>query len=129
MIYYSPEKKIKKEECGKIKRITNIVNFDEPRYIDEIGMEAYGYLVSKQKVSDETAASCGLVCCRKKKYYEVVSSYFDDGSIETHIGGIVSLEERPKMWSVDKGRYDVYHDYVESLGQANKLMALILKGE
>ena len=52
------------------------------------------------------------------KYYEVVSSFYDDGKVISNITKVFEADEKPNDTFSHKRHCDIYHDYFSSLQAA-----------
>lgn len=64
-----------------------------------------------------------------KKYYKVVSRFFDDGKADAEIKGTVYADKCPDTVSFDCGNYDVLIDFFDNYDDAIAHMYAIYNGE
>lgn len=54
-----------------------------------------------------------------KKFYEVVTMFFDDGKVKSSIN-IIHADEKPENTFEELKRFDVYKDYFSKLAEAKQ---------
>lgn len=76
-------------------RIKEIKNYDEKRYIDEIGYAAWGYVDYDGEISDNEARRYDLISEEYHMYYCVLSCIYEDGQSKSVLREQKILKKKP----------------------------------
>ena len=61
-----------------------------------------------------------MAMAKRKTYYAVCSSYYDNGRVVANLVDMVEAGEKPKDTYASKKRYDVYVNWFDSQEEAMK---------
>lgn len=128
MKYYSTERPLTPGAFpNNSQQPCNIVNFDNKRYCEEVGREAWGYIEYEKPLPQTVAKHYDLVQEGVFTWHSVTATYFEDGKLRTikHSGTEESVD-KPKEHNVKFGkgrRIEVmwFKTYAEAEDYYNKI--------
>lgn len=118
MRYYSINRPILPGGYPRNLNPTNIVNFDQKTFCEDIGEEAWGYIEFDSCISTEEADAWEFVMAGMRTWYCVTSSVYDDGRITAAITSSVRSDKKPETMSKSLSRKDIYTDWFDDRGEA-----------
>ena len=99
-----------------------ITNFDCKIYCEEIGREAWGFIDYLEPLTKEEADAYELTLGGMKTYYCVTSSVDDNGKVKAAITNVIEAVCKPENSFKSLKRKDIYTDWFESQGEAEKMV-------
>ena len=120
MKYYSTQRPITPGSIPRAQEANEIVNFYDPMYCEAIGREAWGYVDYPEPISEREARNYELTPEGTKKYWCVVTSVNDRGTVAAHIANTLEAARRPENRMQTTPRRDIYYDWFDSLAEARE---------
>lgn len=103
-------------------KIVDIWNFKGPVFCEEIGREAWGYVVYEKALAEKEAADYELVSAGTKVFWCVTSTYDDQGRVTAAITATKEAACKPQQTFTNARRKDIYNDWFDSREEAEKFM-------
>ena len=122
MKYFSIERPVAPGTYPKPKDnpVTETWNFNGPVFCEQIGREAWGYVVYEKPLSEDEVCAYDLMPEGRKTWYCVVSSFDDRGRVTANITASKLADEKPESSFTSTSRKDVYADWYDSYEAAEK---------
>ena len=114
MRYYSTQRPVTPGSYPSSYEVSEICNFDQKTFCEEIGREAWGYIDFTEELPDDEAERWGVTRAGLKTFWCVTSSFDDRGRVVSHITRSVEAENSFKSTA----RKDIYNDWFDSLEAA-----------
>ena len=102
--------------------VIDLWNFNGPIFCEEIGREAWGYVVYEKALSEKEAAAYELVPVGTKMFWCVTSSYDDKGHVAAAITATKEATSKPQQTYTSTRRKGLYHDWFDSEEEAQKFV-------
>lgn len=120
MKYYSTQRPVAPGTFPKPdgNKVTDIWNFNGPVFCEEIGREAWGYVVYEKALTEKDAANYELMPAGTKLFWCVTSSYDDRGRVIAAITATKEAVSKPEHTYTSTRRKDIYHDWFDSQEEA-----------
>ncbi|MDD3337831.1 MAG: hypothetical protein PHS82_03130 [Lachnospiraceae bacterium] len=113
MRYYSTQRPIMPGGYPNAADVTEINNFDEKAFCEEIGAKAWGYVDYWGSLSPEQIADYELTPAGMKTYWSVTTSIYDDGRITSNITSKVRAVCKPDDAQRSTKQKDIYVEWFE----------------
>ena len=122
MKYYSIERPVEPWSYPEPKDnpVKEIWNFNGPIFCEQIGRQAWGYVVYEKPLNEDAAYAYDLMPEGRKTWYCVVSSFYDNGRVTANITASKLADEKPESSFTSLRRKDVYADWYDSYEAAQK---------
>lgn len=118
MRYYSTRRPITPGGYPKKEAVKEIKNFDTKIFLEEAGMEVWGYIEYTEPLPEKDAEAYELVPGGLKTFWAVTTSFDDRGGVVSDITGTVQAAVKPENTSVSERQKDVYTDWFDSREEA-----------
>lgn len=122
MKYYSTQRPVGPGTYPKEYGIEEIHNFDTKTFCDDIGREAWGYIITSQVIPDDVLEKWELTSAESRTWWCVVTTVYDDGRVTAHITDSQESVKQPESHSQSTSRRDIYSDWFESREEAEKIV-------
>lgn len=125
--YYSPMRPVIPGGFPKSRKVERIKNFDEKRFVEEIGREAWGFIEYAEPLTEQEAAAYELISGEKKMWYCVTSSVDDRGRMIAAITDVCEAAVQPENRFTHTARKDIYNDWYGSEAEAKQAVEEVRK--
>lgn len=112
--YYSRKRPILPGGYPEKDKVILIQNFDQKKYCDEIGTEAWGYIEYRIPLNEEQVDAYELTLAGLKTYWCVTTSVYNSGRIISHITDCIQSVAQPQDEFKELRTKDVYIDWFAS---------------
>lgn len=122
MRYYSTRRPLAPGGYPKRKTVKEIKNFDSRIFLEEIGMEVWGYIEYTEPLEENEAEAYELIPGDRKTFWSVTTSFDDKGRVVSNITNKVQSVIKPESTCTSTSRRDVYIDWFDSYEAAYEWM-------
>lgn len=120
MRYYSIMRPVMPGSYPKRNIVTEVKNFEEKTYCEEIGREAWGYIDYSEPLAKEEAEAYELIQTGLHNYYAVTTTIDDKGKVTANITSTIQAAVKPEQAFKSTSRKDIYVDWFESREEAEQ---------
>lgn len=122
MRYYSTQRPVTPGSYPKDGAVC-IENYGQPKFIDEIGRTAWGFIDYDRELTAEEAGRCELTPDGMRTWYGVVSTFHDNGRVTAAVTRTVQATQKPERSFTSAKRRDIYLDWFDSKQEADRFVA------
>ena len=91
--------------------VTNIHNFDDREFVQEINSEAWGYIEYDRELTEKEVADYELTPANMKTWYGVTVAVYDNGKVVARITATKQAVVKPENTETSTSRKDIYVDW------------------
>lgn len=117
--YYSTQRPLA-PGCFPREGVIMVTNFDEKKFCEEIGREAWGYVTYAGDLTPEAVKAYELIREGMKRWWAVTSAYYNDGSVIADITDTTEAVEEPQRQEASTKLSDIYIEWFPSEEEAQK---------
>lgn len=117
--YYSIERPVSPGTYPKKEHVKRIENFSEKKQCADICMEAWGFLIYDEPLSEKEAKEYDLISDELKTYYAVTTAVYDDGHIVCNITDTIQSVLKPQNRQKCLKMKEIYIEWFGSWKEAN----------
>ena len=120
MKYYSTQRPVSIGTYPVGYGVEEIHNYDDKTYCEEIGREAWGYIITTDAIPDDVAEQWELTPADKRTWWCVVTTVDNRGRIKANITATQESAVKPENREESNARRDIYVEWFGSREEAEK---------
>lgn len=117
--YYSTQRPLTPGSCPRA-GVQEVVNYDEKKFCEEIGMDAWGFVEYTRELTKQEADDYELTPAGLKKFWCVTTAFHNDGKVVSAITDICEAATKPENVCKETKRKDIYIDWFDTEEEAKK---------
>lgn len=111
--YYSTQRPLTPGSCPRA-GVQEVVNYDEKKFCEEIGMDAWGFVEYTRELTKQEADDYELTPAGLKKFWCVTTAFHDDGKVVSAITDVCEAAVKPENVCKETKTKDIYLDWFDT---------------
>ena len=120
--YYSTQRPLTPGSCPRA-GVQEVVNYDEKKFCEEIGMDAWGFVEYTRELTKQEADDYELTPAGLKKFWCVTTAFHDDGKVVSAITDVCKAAVKPENVCKETKTKDIYLDWFDTEEEAKERVA------
>ncbi|MCB6586886.1 hypothetical protein LI294_06045 [bacterium 210702-DFI.5.13] len=117
--YYSTQRPLTPGSCPRA-GVQEVVNYDEKKFCEEIGMDAWGFVEYTRELTKQEADDYELTPAGLKKFWCVTTAFHDDGKVVSAITDVCEAAVKPENVCKETKTKDIYLDWFDTEEEAKE---------
>lgn len=117
--YYSTQRPLTPGSCPRA-GVQEVVNYDEKKFCEEIGMDAWGFVEYTRELTKQEADDYELTPAGLKKLWCVTTAFHDDGKVVSAITDVCKAAVKPENVCKETKTKDIYLDWFDTEEEAKE---------
>ena len=117
--YYSTQRPLTPGSCPRA-GVQEVVNYDEKKFCEEIGMDAWGFVEYTRELTKQEADDYELTPAGLKKFWCVTTAFHDNGKVVSAITDVCEAAVKPENVCKDTKTKDIYLDWFDTEEEAKE---------
>lgn len=117
--YYSTQRPLTPGSCPRA-GVQEVVNYDEKKFCEEIGMDAWGFVEYTRELTKQEADDYELTPAGLKKFWCVTTAFHDDGKVVSAITDVCKAAVKPENVCKETKTKDIYLDWFDTEEEAKE---------
>lgn len=117
--YYSTQRPLTPGSCPRA-GVQEVVNYDEKKFCEEIGMDAWGFVEYTRELTKQEADDYELTPAGLKKFWCVTTAFHDDGKVVSAITNVCKAAVKPENVCKETKTKDIYLDWFDTEEEAKE---------
>ena len=117
--YYSTQRPLTPGSCPRA-GVQEVVNYDEKKFCEEIGMDAWGFVEYTRELTKQEADDYELTPAGLKKFWCVTTAFHNDGKVVSAITDVCEAAVKPENVCKETKTKDIYLDWFETEEEAKE---------
>lgn len=117
--YYSTQRPLTPGSCPRA-GVQEVVNYDEKKFCEEIGMDAWGFVEYTRELTKQEADDYELTPAGLKKFWCVTTAFHDDGKVVSAITDVCKAVVKPENVCKETKTKDIYLDWFDTEEEAKE---------
>ena len=123
--YYSTQRPLTPGSCPRA-GVQEVVNYDEKKFCEEIGMDAWGFVEYTRELTKQEADDYELTPACLKKFWCVTTAFHDDGKVVSAITDVCKAAVKPENVCKETKTKDIYLDWFDTEEEAKERVEEVL---
>lgn len=123
--YYSTQRPLTPGSCPRA-GVQEVVNYDEKKFCEEIGMDAWGFVEYTRELTKQEADDYELTPAGLKKFWCVTTAFHDDGKVVSAITDVCKAAVKPENVCKETKTKDMYLDWFDTEEEAKERVEEVL---
>lgn len=123
--YYSTQRPLTPGSCPRA-GVQEVVNYDEKKFCEEIGMDAWGFVEYTRELTKQEADDYELTPAGLKKFWCVTTAFHNDGKVVSAITDVCEAAVKPENVCKETKTKDIYLDWFETEEEAKERVEEVL---
>lgn len=119
MKYYSTQRPLMPGCCPRA-GVQEVVNFDDKKFCEEIGCEAWGFVEYNRELTQDEVDDYELTPAGIHTYWCVTTAFNDNGTVVSCITDVIHTAVKPEDTVRTTARKDIYMDWFASEAEARE---------
>lgn len=115
--YYSTQRPLMPGSCPRA-GVQEVVNYDEKKFCEEIGMDAWGFVEYTRELTKQEADDYELTPAGLKKFWCVTTAFHDNGKVVSAITDVCEAAVKPENVCKETKTKDIYLDWFDTEEEA-----------
>lgn len=111
--YYSTQRPLTPGSCPRA-GVQEVVNYDEKKFCEEIGMDAWGFVEYTRELTKQEADDYELTPAGLKKFWCVTTAFHDNGKVVSAITDVCEAAVKPENVCKETKTKDIYLDWFDT---------------
>ena len=124
--YYSTQRPLTPGSCPRA-GVQEVVNYDEKKFCEEIGMDAWGFVEYTRELTKQEADDYELTPAGLKKFWCVTTAFHNDGKVVSAITDVCEAAVKPENVCKETKTKDIYLDWFDTEEEAKERVDNSLK--
>ena len=117
--YYSTQRPLMPGSCPRA-GVQEVVNYDEKKFCEEIGMDAWGFVEYTRELTKQEADDYELTPAGLKKFWCVTTAFHDNGIVVSAITDVCEAAVKPENVCKETKTKDIYLDWFDTEEEAKE---------
>ena len=117
--YYSTQRPLTPGSCPRA-GVQEVVNYDEKKFCEEIGMDAWGFVEYTRELTKQEADDYELTPSGLKKFWCVTTAFHDNGKVVSAITDVCEAAVKPENVCKETKTKDIYLDWFDTEEEAKE---------
>lgn len=117
--YYSTQRPLTPGSCPRA-GVQEVVNYDEKKFCEEIGMDACGFVEYTRELTKQEADDYELTPAGLKKFWCVTTAFHDNGKVVSAITDVCEAAVKPENVCKETKTKDIYLDWFDTEEEAKE---------
>lgn len=117
--YYSTQRPLTPGSCQRA-GVQEVVNYDEKKFCEEIGMDAWGFVEYTRELTKQEADDYELTPAGLKKFWCVTTAFHDNGKVVSAITDVCEAAVKPENVCKETKTKDIYLDWFDTEEEAKE---------
>lgn len=117
--YYSTQRPLTPGSCPRA-GVQEVVNYDEKKFCEEIGMDAWGFVEYTRELTKQEADDYELTPAGLKKFWCVTTAFHNDGKVVSAITDVCKAAVKPENVCKETKTKDIYLDWFDTEEEAKE---------
>ena len=117
--YYSTQRPLTPGSCPRA-GVQEVVNYDEKKFCEEIGMDAWGFVEYTRELTKQEADDYELTPAGLKKFWCVTTAFHDNGKVVSAITDVCEAAVKPENVCKETNTKDIYLDWFDTEEEAKE---------
>ena len=117
--YYSTQRPLTPGSCPRA-GVQEVVNYDEKKFCEEIGMDAWGFVEYTRELTKQEADDYELTPAGLKKFWCVTTAFHDNGKVVSAITDVCEAAVKPENVCKETKTKDIYLDWCDTEEEAKE---------
>lgn len=117
--YYSTQRPLTPGSCPRA-GVQEVVNYDEKKFCEEIGMDAWGFVEYTRELTKQEADDYELTPAGLKKFWCVTTAFHNDGKVVSAITDVCEAAVKPENVCKETKTKDIYLDLFDTEEEAKE---------
>lgn len=117
--YYSTQRPLTPGSCPRA-GVQEVVNYDEKKFCEEIGMDAWGFVEYTRELTRQEADDYELTPAGLKKFWCVTTAFHNDGKVVSAITDVCEAAVKPENVYKETKTKDIYLDWFDTEEEAKE---------
>ena len=117
--YYSTQRPFTPGSCPRA-GVQEVVNYDEKKFCEEIGMDAWGFVEYTRELTKQEADDYELTPAGLKKFWCVTTAFHDNGKVVSAITDVCEAAVKPENVCKETKTKDIYLDWFDTEEEAKE---------
>lgn len=117
--YYSTQRPLMPGSCPRA-GVQEVVNYDEKKFCEEIGMDAWGFVEYTRELTKQEADDYELIPAGLKKFWCVTTAFHNDGKVVSAITDVCEAAVKPENVCKETKTKDIYLDWFDTEEEAKE---------
>ncbi|MCB5381601.1 hypothetical protein LIQ25_03940 [Blautia glucerasea] len=117
--YYSTQRPLTPGSCPRA-GVQEVVNYDEKKFCEEIGMDAWGFVEYTRELTKQEADDYELTPAGLKKFWCVTTAFHDNGKVVSAITDVCEAAVKPENVCKETKTKDIYLDWFDTEEEAKE---------
>lgn len=117
--YYSTQRPLTPGSCPRA-GVQEVVNYDEKKFCEEIGMDAWGFVEYTRELTKQEADDYELTPAGLKKFWCVTTAFHDNGKVVSAITDVCEAAAKPENVCKETKTKDIYLDWFDTEEEAKE---------
>lgn len=117
--YYSTQRPLTPGSCPRAE-VQEVVNYDEKKFCEEIGMDAWGFVEYTRELTKQEADDYELTPAGLKKFWCVTTAFHDNGKVVSAITDVCEAAVKPENVCKETKTKDIYLDWFDTEEEAKE---------
>lgn len=117
--YYSTQRPLTPGSCPRA-GVQEVVNYDEKKFCEEIGMDAWGFVEYTRELTKQEADDYELIQAGLKKFWCVTTAFHNDGKVVSAITDACEAAVKPENVCKETKTKDIYLDWFDTEEEAKE---------
>lgn len=117
--YYSTQRPLTPGSCPRA-GVQEVVNYDEKKFCEEIGMDAWGFVEYTRELTKQEADDYELTPAGLKKFWCVTTAFHDNGKVVSAITDVCEAAVNPENVCKETKTKDIYLDWFDTEEEAKE---------
>ena len=117
--YYSTQRPLTPGSCPRA-GVQEVVNYDEKKFCEEIGMDAWGFVEYTRELTKQEADDYDLTPAGLKKFWCVTTAFHDNGKVVSAITDVCEAAVKPENVCKETKTKDIYLDWFDTEEEAKE---------
>ena len=117
--YYSTQRPLTPGSCPRA-GVQEVVNYDEKKFCEEIGMDAWGFVEYTRELTKQEADDYELTPAGLKKFWCVTTAFHDDGKVVSASTDVCEAAVKPENVCKETKTKDIYLDWFDTEEEAKE---------
>lgn len=117
--HYSTQRPLTPGSCPRA-GVQEVVNYDEKKFCEEIGMDAWGFVEYTRELTKQEADDYELTPAGLKKFWCVTTAFHDNGKVVSAITDVCEAAVKPENVCKETKTKDIYLDWFDTEEEAKE---------
>lgn len=117
--YYSTQRPLMPGSCPRA-GVQEVVNYDEKKFCEEIGMDAWGFVEYTRELTKQEADDYELTPAGLKKFWCVTTAFHYNGKVVSAITDVCEAAVKPENVCKETKTKDIYLDWFDTEEEAKE---------